>query len=67
MIRRSSVFPPTDPKTRLVPPKLPQPLVQLVDAAPIPAGLVAGVCTAVREFTALNLKATELVWETGPT
>ena len=41
------------PQTRLAPPKLPQPLVQLVDVAPLSAKLVGGVCTAVWEFPAL--------------
>ena len=52
------------PQTRLAPPKLPQPLVQLLDIAPLsplPAGLVGGICTAVREFPAL--KVTEVVWD----
>ena len=52
------------PQTRLARPKLPQPLVQLVDVAPFiyqlllsssAAGHVGGVCTAVGEFPALQV------------
>ena len=40
-------------QTRLAPPKPLPALVQLVDVAPLSAGLVGGVCTAVWEFPAL--------------
>ena len=51
------------PQTRLAPPKLPQPLVQLVDVPFLPARLVGGICTAVWELPALYV--TELVCQDG--
>ena len=46
-------IPPTDPPDEACPAQLQQPLVQLVDVAPLSAKLVGGVCTAVWEFPAL--------------
>ena len=40
------------PQTRLAPPKPPQPLVQLIDVAPLSARLVGGMCTTAWEFPA---------------
>ena len=47
-------------QTRLAaaPPKVPQPLVGLVDVASLPARLLGDVCTAVWEFTTLQVTET---------
>ena len=48
------------PQTRLAPPKEPQPLVDLVGFASLPARLLGNICTAVWEFAALQVTETVL-------
>ena len=62
-IRRSSVSDTDRPQARRASPKLPQPLVDLVYVASLPARVLDDVSTAVRQFAVLQF--TETVLDSG--